>query len=125
MVPDRSTFDVEMAIEKLTRYISPSTHHNPAELIQAGSIEYVLKYEKFIIQFGIRTNCLGSGRRQIFFFLLILLLILLALPSTLNLGLFYACLSFVPIRHFAQFLSLLTSDLPLNPAAQQQVCLLV
>jgi hypothetical protein len=36
LVPELSTFEVEIAIEKLKRYISPDTDLVPAELIQAG-----------------------------------------------------------------------------------------
>jgi len=35
-VPGASAFEVEMAIEKLKRYLSPGIDHNPAELIKAG-----------------------------------------------------------------------------------------
>jgi hypothetical protein len=37
LVPDQSTFQVEIAIAKLTRYISPSSDEIPTEMIQAGS----------------------------------------------------------------------------------------
>jgi hypothetical protein len=36
LVPDPSTFDVLIAIEKLKRYKSPCIDQIPAELIQAG-----------------------------------------------------------------------------------------
>jgi hypothetical protein len=34
VVPDRSAFEVEMAIEKLKSHISPGTYQIPAELIK-------------------------------------------------------------------------------------------
>jgi hypothetical protein len=36
LVPEPSTFDVEMVIEKLKRHISPGIDQIPAELIKAG-----------------------------------------------------------------------------------------
>jgi hypothetical protein len=36
LVPDPSAFEVEIAIAKLKRYISPGSDQIPAELIQAG-----------------------------------------------------------------------------------------
>jgi hypothetical protein len=36
LVPEPSTFEVEIAIEKLRRYESPGIDQNSAELIQAG-----------------------------------------------------------------------------------------
>jgi hypothetical protein len=36
LVPDSSSFEVEIAIAKLKRYISPGSDQIPAELIQAG-----------------------------------------------------------------------------------------
>jgi hypothetical protein len=37
LVPDPSTFEVEIAIPTLKRYKSPGSNQIPAELIQAGS----------------------------------------------------------------------------------------
>jgi hypothetical protein len=36
LLPDPSSFEVEVAIAKLKRYKSPGSDHIPAELIQAG-----------------------------------------------------------------------------------------
>jgi hypothetical protein len=36
LVPDPSSFEVEIAIAKLKRFKSPGSGQNPAELIQAG-----------------------------------------------------------------------------------------
>jgi len=43
LVPELSSFDVEIAIETLKWYKSLGTDQIPAELIQAGGIHYVLK----------------------------------------------------------------------------------
>jgi hypothetical protein len=43
LVPNRSPFEVEIAIAKLKTYKSPDSDQIPAELIQAGGEYYVLR----------------------------------------------------------------------------------
>jgi hypothetical protein len=59
-VPEPSDSEVEMAIEKLKRNKSPGTDQIPAELIKAGGRRSI----NLLILFGIRRNCLSSGRSQ-------------------------------------------------------------
>jgi hypothetical protein len=60
LVPDPSPFEVA----KLKRYKSPGSDQIPAKLIQAGGeiLYYVLRFIRWLILFGIRKNCLISGR---------------------------------------------------------------
>ena len=62
LVPEPSAFEFEMAIEKLKRHKSPGVDQIPAELVKAGVGPLVLRSIKLFILFGIRTNCLRSGR---------------------------------------------------------------
>jgi hypothetical protein len=48
LVPDRSPFEVEIAIESLKRYKSPGSDGIPAELIQAGGEILCSKIHKLI-----------------------------------------------------------------------------
>jgi hypothetical protein len=61
LTPDRSPFQVEIAISKLKMYKSSGSDQIPAELIQAGGEILHSKMHKLIL-FGIRKNCLISGR---------------------------------------------------------------
>jgi hypothetical protein len=61
LVPDPSPFEDEIAIEKLKRNKSPGSDEIPAELIQVGGEILRSKIYKLIL-FGIRKNCLISGR---------------------------------------------------------------
>jgi hypothetical protein len=60
LVPGPSSFEFEIAITKLKKYKSPGSDQIPAELIQAG--------DDVIHLFGIRKNCLISGRSLLFQF---------------------------------------------------------
>jgi hypothetical protein len=53
-----------MAIEKLKRYKSPGIDQIPAELIKAGGSKICSEIHKLIFLFGIKRNCLISGRSQ-------------------------------------------------------------
>jgi hypothetical protein len=57
------TLEVEMAIEKLKRYKSPGIDQIPAELIKTGG-RTILRSRNSLILFGIKRNCLSSGRSQ-------------------------------------------------------------
>jgi hypothetical protein len=65
LVPGPSRLEVEIAIAKLKKYKSPGSDQIPAELIQAGGGGvkcYCLRSTNSLILFGIRKNCLISGR---------------------------------------------------------------
>jgi hypothetical protein len=64
LVPEPSAFEVELAIEKLKRDVSPGIDQIPAELIKAGGRHFVLRSIKLLILSGIRRNCLRIGRSQ-------------------------------------------------------------
>jgi hypothetical protein len=53
-----------MASEKLKRHKSPGTDQIPAKLINAGVEQLVLRSINLLILFGIRRNCLRSGRNR-------------------------------------------------------------
>jgi len=55
LVPEPSALEVELDIEKLKSHKSPGIEQIPAELIKAG-------LEQLVFVFGIRRNCLRSGR---------------------------------------------------------------
>jgi hypothetical protein len=61
LVSNLSRLDVEIAIAKLKKYISPGSDEIPAELIQAGG-KILLRFPSSLILIGIRKNCLISGR---------------------------------------------------------------
>jgi len=63
LVTQPSAFEVELAIEKLRRQKSPGSDQIPAELRQ-GVEQFTLRSMNLLILFGIRRNCLKSGRRQ-------------------------------------------------------------
>jgi len=60
LVPDH--FEIVMAIDKLKRHKSPGSSQIPAELIKAGVEQFALRSIDLLILFGIRRNCLRSGR---------------------------------------------------------------
>jgi hypothetical protein len=62
LVPEPSAFKVEMAIEKLRSYKSPGIDQIPAELIKV--VQLALRSINFLFLFGIKRNCLSSGRSQ-------------------------------------------------------------
>jgi hypothetical protein len=53
--------EVESAVAKLKRCKLLSSGQIPAELIQAGR-ETLLRFTNSLIQFGLRKNCLVSGK---------------------------------------------------------------
>jgi len=64
LVPELSAFEVEMAIEKLKGYKSPSIDQIPTELIRAGVEQFALRAINLLLLFGIRRNCLRGGRSR-------------------------------------------------------------
>jgi hypothetical protein len=61
LVPGPSRLEIEIAIAMLKKYKSPGSDQIPAELIRAGG-EMLLSTIHKLILFGIRKNCLISGR---------------------------------------------------------------
>jgi hypothetical protein len=67
LVPEPSSSEVDIAIEKLKRCKSPGIDQIPAERIQAGGIHYVLRSTILLIVFGIRKNCQSSERNLLLY----------------------------------------------------------
>jgi len=61
-VPEPSAFEIEMAIEELKRQKSLRIDQIPAVLIKTGVEKFILRSINVLILFGIRRNCLMSGR---------------------------------------------------------------
>jgi hypothetical protein len=68
LVPAPSPFEVETAIAKLKNYNSPSSDNILPELIQAGCETLQSEIQNLIILFGVRKNCLSSGRPLLYQF---------------------------------------------------------
>jgi len=62
IVPKPSTFEFQMAFEKLKRHKSPSIAQIPAEWLKQLVEQIALRSINLLILFGIRKNCLRSGR---------------------------------------------------------------
>jgi hypothetical protein len=62
LVLGHSPFEIEIDIEKLKEYKSPGSDQIPVELIQAGGETLLSKMHNSLILFGIRKDCLISGR---------------------------------------------------------------
>jgi hypothetical protein len=56
--------EFEMATEELKRHKSTGVDQIPGELIKEGVEQFAVRSIKLLIQFGIRRNCLRSGRSQ-------------------------------------------------------------
>jgi hypothetical protein len=66
-VPEPSALEVELAIEKLKTFKSPGIDQIPAELIIAGVEQCSVRFIKLSLLFGIRRNCLESGRSRSYY----------------------------------------------------------
>jgi len=64
ILAELSAFEFEKATEKLKRHKSPGIDQIPAEMIKAGVQQFALRSVNLLILFGIRRNCLRSGRGQ-------------------------------------------------------------
>jgi len=64
LMREPSAFEFEMVFEKLERHISPGNDQIPGELIKAGVEKFALSSINLLIPFGIRRNCLRSGRSR-------------------------------------------------------------
>ena len=58
LVPQPSTFEVEMAVEKLKRHKSLCSDQIPAELIKTGGRTFTMRSINLLFLFGIRRNFL-------------------------------------------------------------------
>jgi hypothetical protein len=63
-VPEPSVFEVEMATETLKSYKSPGIDQIPAESIKVGGSKICSEIHNLLTLFGIKRNCLNSGRIQ-------------------------------------------------------------
>jgi hypothetical protein len=61
-VLEPTAFEVELAIEDLSRQESPGSDEIPRELTKAVSNTNPYEIHKLIFLFGIRRNCLRCGR---------------------------------------------------------------
>jgi Holliday junction resolvasome RuvABC ATP-dependent DNA helicase subunit len=61
LVPELSSFDVEIAIEKLKRHRSSGIDQIPADLIRAGG-KHILRSTNLLIRFGIRKHWHNSQK---------------------------------------------------------------
>jgi hypothetical protein len=64
LVRESSAFEVEVATEKLKSHKSPGVDQIPAEMIKTGVEQFAVRSIDLLILYGIRRNCLSSGRSQ-------------------------------------------------------------
>ena len=64
LVPEPSVLEVELAIEKLKRHKSPDIDQIKAEMIKTGVAQLAVRFINLSLLFGIRRNCLESGRSR-------------------------------------------------------------
>ena len=64
VVPEISASETELAIEKLKSHKSPGVDQIPAELIKVGGKTIVVRFINLLLLFGIRRNCLRSGKSR-------------------------------------------------------------
>ena len=62
LVPEPSSFEVELTIGKLKNHKSPGIDQIPAELIKQGVGKFALGFINSLFLFGIRRNCLKNVR---------------------------------------------------------------
>jgi len=62
LVPEPSTFEVELAIEKLKSHTSPGIKQIPTELIKAGDRKFTMRSTNMLFLFETRRNSLRSTR---------------------------------------------------------------
>ena len=64
LVTEPSAFEDTLVIEKLKSHKSPGIDQIPAELIKTRVEQFVRRYINSLFLFGIRRNCLRSGRSR-------------------------------------------------------------
>jgi hypothetical protein len=62
LVPEPSSFEIEIDIKKLKTYKLPGIDQILTELIKQEVIHYILRATSLLILFGIRKNWHSSGR---------------------------------------------------------------
>jgi hypothetical protein len=67
LVPEPNASEVAMVIEKLKRHESPLLIKSQKNLLNQGVEQFALRYVNLSIQFGIRRNCLWSGRSRSYY----------------------------------------------------------
>jgi len=67
LAPQPSGFEVQNAFGKLKGHKSSRIDQIPEEFIREGVGQFVLRSKTLVIVFGIRTNCLRSGRSPPFY----------------------------------------------------------
>ena len=64
LVPGPSAFEFQMAIETLNRHEPPGIDQIPDELFKQGVAKFALRSINVLILFGMKRNCLRSGRSR-------------------------------------------------------------
>jgi len=64
LVPEPSACEVKLATEKLKSHKSPGIDQIPTELIKVVARQCVVRCINLLFLFGVRRNCLRSGRSQ-------------------------------------------------------------
>ena len=64
LVPEPSTLEVELTIEKLKSHKSPGSDQIPAELIKAGVEQFAMRSINLLLLVGLRMNYPRSGMSQ-------------------------------------------------------------
>ena len=64
LVPEPSAYEAKLAIENLQCHKSPGTDQIPAELIRSGAEQFATRSINLLLLFGIRRNCVRSGRSR-------------------------------------------------------------
>jgi hypothetical protein len=64
LVIGSSAFEIESAIEKLKSQKLPGIEKIPGQLIKVGVEQFSVRSIKLLLLFGIRRNCMGSGRNR-------------------------------------------------------------
>jgi hypothetical protein len=67
LVPKPSAFEIETDTEKLKRHEPPDIDQIPAKLIKQEVGQSAVKSMNLLILLGIKRNCLGSERNQLFY----------------------------------------------------------
>ena len=67
LLPEPSGFHDKLAIEKLKRHKSPGVDQIPAELLRQALEQLALRSINLLVLFGIRRNCLRSGRSRLLY----------------------------------------------------------
>jgi hypothetical protein len=64
LVPEPNASEDDLAIEKLKSHKSPGFDQIPTELIKVGGRQFAVRFINLLFLFGIRRNCMRSGRSR-------------------------------------------------------------